>query len=164
VAKLDPEAPQKRLAEYYASLTDVELRSLAENVWSLTDSAKLLVEAELLRRGLEIQLRGPADGVNHSFQTLVILRSFRDIPEAILAQSILDSAEIECFLFDENIIRMYWFWSNLLGGVKLVAREEDALDALLLLDQKPIDRFYVAGVGEYDQPHCPRCNSLSVTF
>jgi hypothetical protein len=164
VAKPDLEAARKRVAEHYASLTEFELRPLAENAWSLTDSARLLLEAEVRRRGFEIQIRGAADDVDHRFQTLVILRNFRDVPEALLAQSILDSAEIECFLFDENVIRMYWFWSNLLGGVKLVVREVDASDALELLNQKPIEKFYATGTGEYNQPRCPQCDSLSVTF
>ena len=48
----------------------------------------------------------------------VILRRYRDLPEAVTAKSILDSERIDCFLSDENLVRMDWFWSGLLGGVK----------------------------------------------
>ena len=57
---------------------------------------------------------------------LVILRRFRDIPDALLAWTILDSAGVESFLFDETTIRMNWLWSNFLGRIKIVVRQEDA--------------------------------------
>ena len=65
---------------------------------------------------------------------LLTIRQFRDLPEALLAKSVLDSAGIECFLGDDNLIRMDWLWSNLLGGIKLRVRQEDAIVASRLLD------------------------------
>src|SRR6266852_5228583 len=59
-------------------------------------------------------------------QRFVILRKLRDLPEALLVKSILDSADIECFILDENTIRMDWLWSNLLGGFKICVRKADA--------------------------------------
>ena len=53
--------------------------------------------------------------------------------EALLAKGSLESAGIECFLGDDNLIRMDWLWSNLLGGIKLRVRQEDALVASRLL-------------------------------
>jgi hypothetical protein len=54
--------------------------------------------------------------------------------EAWLAKSVLDSAGIECFLFDENVVRIDWFLSNAIGGIKLRVREEDVAAAAALLD------------------------------
>jgi hypothetical protein len=48
----------------------------------------------------------------------VMLRRYRDLPEAVIVKSILDTEGIDCVLSDENLVRMDWFWSNLLGGVK----------------------------------------------
>jgi hypothetical protein len=48
----------------------------------------------------------------------------------------LDSAGIESFLADENVIRMNWLWSNALGGVKLQVRKTDVAVASELLEQK----------------------------
>ena len=50
------------------------------------------------------------------------------MPERVLAKSMLDSAGIESFLGDENLVRLDWFYSNLVGGIKLMVREEDAPD------------------------------------
>ena len=92
------------------------------------------------------------------------LRQIRDLSEALLAKSVLDSAGIECFLGDENLVRMDWFWSNLIGGVKIWVRQEDAETAAGLLDQNIPDHFDVEGVGEYQQPHCPNCRSFDISF
>lgn len=94
----------------------------------------------------------------------VTIRSFRDLPNALLAKSVLDSAHIECLLSDENVIRMDWLWSNALGGVKLFVKEEDVQAALELLDQEPIEKFDASTTGEYEQPRCPNCDSLNVSF
>ena len=92
------------------------------------------------------------------------LRRIRDLSDALLVKSVLDSAGIECFLGDENMVRMDWFWSNLLGGVKLWVRQEDAEEAAGLLDQKTLDSFDTDGGREYKQPRCPNCKSFDVSF
>jgi hypothetical protein len=94
----------------------------------------------------------------------VMIRQFRDLPEALLAKGSLDSAGIECALVDDNVIRLDWFWSNLMGGVKLVVDREDAAVAEEVLSQPIPEHFDVSGVGEYEQPHCPKCNSLDINF
>jgi hypothetical protein len=94
----------------------------------------------------------------------IVLRRFRDMPDAFLFGSVLDSAGIECYLADENTIRMDWFWSNLLGRIKLCVRKTDAEAASSLLDQSVPEKFDVEGVGEYQQPRCSKCQSLEVSF
>jgi hypothetical protein len=66
---------------------------------------------------------------------LVMIRRFRDVPEAVAAQNVLESEGVACFLADQNSIWMNWMWSNALGGVKLWVREEDVREATELLDQ-----------------------------
>ncbi len=97
-------------------------------------------------------------------QQFLVLRRFRDLPDALLFDSILDSAAVECFLADENTIRMDWFWSNLLGGVKLCVRKADADSAASLLGQGVPEKFDVEGLEEFQQPRCPKCQSLEISF
>lgn len=161
MAMPDSEAARARLAEHYRSITDEELRELAGAAWSLTDIAKELLQAEISRRGLTYELSDhPSD---QRWPQLITLRQFRDLPEALLAKSILDSAGIKCFLQDENTIRLNWLWSDALGGVRLIVKEEDAADASKLLDQKPAESFETTS-GEYKQPRCPACGSVNVSF
>jgi len=97
-------------------------------------------------------------------QRFLVLRRFRDLSPALLFRGLLDSAGVECSLADENTIRMDWFWSNLLGGVKLCVRKADADSAASLLSQGVPEKFDVEGVGEYQQPRCPKCRSLEISF
>lgn len=62
------------------------------------------------------------------------------------------------------MVRMDWFISNLLGGIKLCVREADEEAALNALERPTPASIEVEGVGTYDQPSCPRCASLDVTF
>jgi hypothetical protein len=94
----------------------------------------------------------------------VALRRFRDVPDARLAWSILDSTGIESFLIDEVTIRMNWFWSNLLGGIKICVKLEDAEDAIQILKVEIPEKFNIEGVGEFEQPRCPQCRSLDISL
>ena len=55
--------------------------------------------------------------------------------QAWLAKSNLESSSIECRLVDDNMVRLHWGIVNVLGGVKLQVKREDAEVALELLEQ-----------------------------
>lgn len=164
MATYDWEKERQRLAKLYADMADGELEKLAGGAGSLSDVAREVLQLELSRRklGIALQMRG-ARGDEAWPPGPIELRRFRDLPDALLAKSILDSADIECFLIDENMVRMDWLWSNAIGGVKLWVRPEDA-DAAELLDQDWLESFVIGGVGEYRQPRCPNCQSFDVSF
>jgi len=127
---------QASFAARYASMSDAELLELAAKSWELSDAAWEMLEDELDRRGLE----PPApEEIPHrealERRNLVLLRRFRDLPEALLAKGRLESAGVPCFLADENMVRMDWFISNLLGGVKLMVDPEDFAEASRLLNE-----------------------------
>jgi hypothetical protein len=158
----DPSAERHRLTQLYAEKTEAELQQLAEGAFTLTEIARDALKSELLRRDMKVELREqPAAEVHPE---LVKLRQFRDLPPALLAKSILDSANIECFLADENTVRMDWLWSNAIGGVKLWVKQENAEDASALLDQQLPDNFEVEGVGEFKNPRCPICDSPNISY
>jgi hypothetical protein len=161
VSNLEQSNERSRLARTYAAMTDGELQNLARNPESLTEDAWEVLEDEFDRRNLEIQ-QEPRQELN--LRTLVTIRQFRDLPEALLAKGSLESAGIECFLRDENLVRLDWFISNFVGGVKLCVKPEDATKAKALLDEPILEGLYVHGVGLYEQPRCPKCNSLDVSF
>jgi hypothetical protein len=144
-------------------MTEGELRKLAEDASSLTETARHMLRSELARRRLNIELNDSvAPGRRTEVRELLTIRQFRDVPEALLAKSVLESAGIECFLSDDNLIRIDWLLSNLLGGIKLRVRQEDAVVAARLLEKNTPPEFMVEGVGEYKQPRCPGCESLEV--
>lgn len=179
MAKIDPEQERKRLADFYSRQLDGRLEKVAGEAYELSDLAKEVLKAELVKRGLSVELakRAPvpikktsqpldpqtanADGAKGE---LVTIRQFRDLPEALLAKGSLDSAGIKCALVDDNVVRMDWFWSNAMGGVKLLVDQEEVAAAEEILAQPIPEQFDVSGVGEYEQPRCPRCFSLDINF
>lgn len=93
---------------------------------------------------------------------LVTIATFRDLPEALLAQGKLEAGGIESFLADDNVVRMDWFWANAVGGVKLQVREEEAESALDLLAEAIPEELPSEMETAYQQPRCPKCGSLDV--
>ena len=96
---------------------------------------------------------------------VITLWKYRDLPEALTVRAKLQSEGIECFLADENVVRLDWFWSNAVGGIRLQMLEEDAATAMEVLGAEIPATFSAEELGqEYVQPRCPRCNSLDVKF
>ena len=159
------ETQRQRLAANYAGMTDGELQRLGQNADSLTELAWNTFEDEMDRRSLkysEDPAAQPRQGME--LQELATIRQFRDLPEALLAKGCLESAGIECFLADENLVRLDWFISNFIGGIKLNVRVADVANARKILDEPILEGLYVQGVGLYEQPRCPKCQSLDVNF
>lgn len=164
MSTFDDSKERLRLADTYAAMTDGELQKLARNPEALTELAWEALEDELDHRHLEISGEPAEPSAALDFQKLVTIRQFRDLPEALLAKGSLESAGIECFLRDDNLVRLDWFISNFIGGIKLCVRPEDVENARQLLDEPILEGLYVQGVGLYEQPRCPQCGSLDVNF
>jgi hypothetical protein len=164
---INDQQERRRLAANYARMTDGELQKLAQSAESLTELAWDALEDEMDRRHLEFGEDGFEDaGPRQEMEVreLVTIRQFRDLPEALLAKGSLESSGIECFLADENLVRLDWFISNFIGGIKLKVRAPDAINAQKILDEPILEGLYVHGVGLYEQPRCPKCQSLDVNF
>jgi len=192
MAKIDPEQERKRLAQFYAGQLDGELEKVAEEAYELSDLAREVLRTELERRGISVQLaehapepvkEAPEPGdppeealseevlppeelppSNEETHELVAIRQFRDLPAALLAKGSLESAGIDCVLTDDNVVRLDWFISNAIGGIKLLVDSEDAAEAEQVLSQPIPERLDVSGVGDYEQPQCPKCGSRDITF
>jgi Putative prokaryotic signal transducing protein len=68
-------------------------------------------------------------------ENLITIATFHNEPEFLLARARLESADIECFAQDENMLRIAAWHSHVFGGIKLRVRESDAQDALAILRQ-----------------------------
>ena len=141
----DEQRERLRLAELYASLEDGELEEIAADVDSLTELAREALRSEMLRRGMQAPPAEKEDSKTacseREHSGPVMVGRYRDSGEAMIAKSMLDSAGIECFLGDENLVRIDWFYSNLIGGIKLMVREEDAETARKLLEENILQKF-----------------------
>lgn len=165
MARLDSEQERQRLAKLYAAMSEGELEKVAADGPSLTDVARDALRQELAGRGSATRVEDPPAGSDEvELQEWITLRRFRDLPEALLAKGALESAGIECQLTDDNMVRLDWFYSNLVGGAKLQVKPEDAEAAREILEQPIPENFEVEGAGAYEQPRCPKCQSVNITF
>lgn len=147
----------------YAGMADGELLKLAEESDELTEQARGLLQSEMERRRLEPGPE-PTPRVQDVLEDrpLVRIARFRDLPEALLAKGRLESAGIEAFLYNDNMVRLDWFWSNLIGGATLHVDPENEESAREVLSA-PADDFQPDTDGEFKQPQCPGCGSKDVS-
>ncbi|MFH1742682.1 MAG: DUF2007 domain-containing protein [bacterium] len=88
---------------------------------------------------------------------LITVDTFNSVAEAQPLKTSLESEGISCFLCDEFIAQD--LWPNLVGGVKLQVREEDAEKASFILDQEKSGT-----TDEKEETLCPKCNSSNVYY
>jgi len=148
----------------YAGMGEAELLGVARDYESLTAPAQSALRAEFASRGMEAPLVEGAETGETEHRKLVTLRRYRDLSEAIVARGMLESAGIEVFLQDENLVRLDWQVSNFIGGIRLQVDEADANAGLELLEQPVPETIPFAGWGQFEQPKCPQCGSVEITF
>ncbi|HEU4636643.1 MAG TPA: DUF2007 domain-containing protein [Edaphobacter sp.] len=150
---------------FYRSLTDSEILSIAEDWHSLVDEAKSALTLELARRKIEFEEPSPQTyDAPDLYRDLVTIRRYRDLSEAIVGRGVVESAGIFCFLKDENFVRLDWQMSNLIGGISLQVPRTDAEAAETILQQPVLETIPLPDQPSFDQPHCPRCNSVDILW
>ena len=148
------------IAAHYRAISDTELQKLAQGYAGLSDEAQTALRMEFAMRGLET----PDEEPNQEAVQLVTVKRFRDLSEAIIARSMLESAGIVVYLYDENLVRLDWQLSNFIGGIRLQVSSSDREAAIELLDQPVPEAIEYGNDESFDQPHCPVCNSQQITF
>src|SRR5271170_1771821 len=147
------------LANNYAQMSESELMNIARSYDSLTELAQTALRAEFAWRRLDPptidDLATPAE----AGPGFVTIRRYRDLSEAIVARSLLESAGIAAYLRDENLVRLEWQISNFIGGIRLQVERADEAAAAELLSQPIPDKVPFDDQTEFAQPLCPICFS-----
>lgn len=150
------------LAAQYAQMSETELMDLAHSYDGLLEIAQAALRAEFARRGLEPPIVEEPD--EPELRRLVTVRRYRDLTEAFVGRSLLESAGIPAWIADEHLVRMNWFLSNMVGGMRLQVDERDEAAAREILEAE-VPRTIPYGPEEtYAQPTCPTCGSAEVTL
>ena len=79
-AAADQEQERQRLAELYRGMSDEELELTAQDSSKLTDDAWQILQSELNRRQMNIDVDGHTPDAVPAWQDLVIVKQFRDLP------------------------------------------------------------------------------------
>jgi hypothetical protein len=91
--------------------------------------------------------------------TLVTIRTFDNAIDAHLMKSKLESEEIICFLFDENVVGLNPLYNLTVGGIKLKVREIDVDSAIEVINA--IEKTSLTNDGGHELS-CPRCSSTDL--
>lgn len=163
MAMIDPEQERRRLAERYAGQTNEQLEQVARQADELTEIAREALGAELAKRGMALEPSAPSvepsipdnqpEMDELEFRDLVTIRSFWNLLDAELAKGRLEASGIDCFLLDDNMVRMDWFNANALGGVKLQVDPENVEAANRVLEQA--QDIEEEGVATEEEPELP---------
>jgi hypothetical protein len=102
-----------------------------------------------------------AEGRSGEFVTV---RRYRDLSEAIVAKSLLESAGIPAWIRDENVARLEWQYSNLLGGLRLQVRADQESAAEEILAQPMPETIAFDAQEKFEQPKCPVCGSIDIAY
>src|SRR5579863_3069205 len=150
------------LAAHYAQMSETELMELARSYDGLLEIAQVALREEFARRGLEPPLVEEPD--EWEFRRLVTVRRYRDLAEAYAGRSLLESAGIPAWIADENLVRMDWFYSNLVGGMRLQVDEHEEAAAREILEEGAPQTITYGEEKVYVQPICPKCGSAEITL
>ena len=98
-------------------------------------------------------------------QRLITIAQYRDLPQAGLDKSRLESQGITCFLDNEFTIGVNWLYSTALGGVKLKVFERDAARAKgIIQEDYGAAPATVSAEAEFPpQATCPQCGASAIT-
>jgi hypothetical protein len=159
------QGPESSFGELYQSMSESELRELAADWHSLVDEAQSSLVAEFARRGIAfVEPPQLSEEDEPKYRDLVTIRRYRDLSEAIVARGVVESAGIFCFLKDENLVRLDWQVSNLVGGIRLQVAAEDVEAAEAVLAQPIPDSISIPNQPGFEQPRCPRCGSSDISW
>ena len=116
-------------------MSNEELQLISSQQSDLTEPAQNALRLELTRRGMAQVLESQASPPGREaveFKHLVTVRRFAELTEALVAKGSLESAGIECYLVDDNMVRI--FVPTFTEGVRLQVKPEDVAAATEILD------------------------------
>jgi hypothetical protein len=150
-------------AAKYAQMSEAELMDVARDFDELTESAQAALQADFAKRGIPVP-EPDAPEPQAMWRELLTVGRYRDLTEAEVAKSALESAGIHAELFDDNLARMNWAVTNALGGVRLQVEVQDQKSAEEILSQGIPETIAFDNDEEFNQPSCPACGSLNISF
>lgn len=92
---------------------------------------------------------------------LITIKTFDNLMEAHFMKSMLESENIICFLFDENVVGLNPLYNITVGGIKLKINKLDLQKATLIIDASEKTKL----TNELEEIiKCPRCQSEDINY
>ncbi|MDW6094280.1 DUF2007 domain-containing protein [Vibrio rhizosphaerae] len=93
---------------------------------------------------------------------MVVIARFSFPHEAQIAKASLDCAGIASYIADEHTVNTQWLYSNAMGGVRLMVAEDDAEEAIQILNSDFSQSVDHELVTESVKDVCPHCGSADL--
>jgi hypothetical protein len=94
---------------------------------------------------------------------LVTVGNYADLASAEVAASVLEAAEVECVIPDENLAGIYWQIGTALRGVRLQVADENLEVARIALEMSGVSSGYEEGThSPSPEDACIACGSESI--
>ncbi|NLN83974.1 MAG: DUF2007 domain-containing protein [Firmicutes bacterium] len=90
---------------------------------------------------------------------MIVIARFSFPHEAHIAKASLESAGITSFIADEHTVNTQWLYSNAIGGVRLLVAEDDAKEALEILNSDFSESVENEAIPDKLKDVCPNCGS-----
>jgi hypothetical protein len=161
--------------EIYARMNEGELEVVASEAYDLTDAAKPLLQAEILKRGLHIPLttERPAKGAqpvkvvaSGSFDPskldLVVAGTYWEIAQARKITSFLHEAGVPCYWGDKYAEDPAELSESFEQGVELAVREDDYPRVVATIREVFKDESQDTEQSEEFNIVCPKCKSQDI--
>ncbi len=103
--------------------------------------------------------------VGETGESLVTVARFTQVYEAYLAKTRLASEGVECFMLDENIVSLNWFYSNAVGGAKIQVKTSDrdkAIKILTAIEKNKQESKKLSKGKRKAKGKCPNCQSSNI--
>lgn len=130
---------------------------------TLTDTAKLVIQAELQSRGIT----PPRLQTSHFEEQLsdiepwVTVARLTTAPEAHIVRARLESEAIPAMIADEHLVTANWFLSNAIGGVRVQVPQSYTERANRILKELEAGEYALSD-DELAVRKCPNCGSDDV--
>ena len=95
----------------------------------------------------------------------ITVARFRDLPVAELARGKLEASGIPAFLADQDLVGIYWGYSNAIGGIRLQVPHELADEARDVLDadnSEAVLEWQPSDPAASQENSCPSCGSTKI--
>ena len=181
MSPIDVNEQWRALQENYASMADEELEAIAQDASDLTDLARQVLQAEISRRKLQIQLQlnsagegetstheeelpsGYPEGFNPEDWGLVSFSHVDNIEEAQQLKARFDDAGVPAYFGPDVVDDLRLIPPEFTGSLEVKVREVDHARALAVMSRYAPE----PAEAQADEPcaySCPQCHSEEIIF
>ena len=178
--QIDINQQWRELQENYSAMSDEEIEGVAQEAYDLTDFARQVLQTEISRRQLKIEMRlqapeseeevepppkGYPTGFNPEDWGLIDLTPVENLEQAREIKKCFDDAGIPSYYGPDLVDDLRLLPSPLPGPLQIQVRETDQSRAIAVLNRcpQPAAEEEETKISDF-VGHCPKCHSTDIVL